>query len=156
MRSLRTFLVLAALLTASCATSPAGPAPVHGGGHKMGSSQTPSNWLSPLNNVTGNNATIVVFDNTVVTGHKDADRVTVSCFFDQAVTILYQVKLPGSSTWRTVNGNGSGDAVSASTFTSIDYLMLAYNSRIEVVTGGTGPSVAEVQIGVVYDRPLAM
>lgn len=122
----------------------------------MGSTLNPSNCVSALNTVTGNSATVVIFDNTVVTGHKSADRVMVGMFFDQAVTVLYQVKLPGSSTWRTVNGDGSGDTVAASTLTVIDFRMMAYNDRIEVVTGGTGPSVSEVGVCVVYDSALAI
>lgn len=134
-----------------CGTSPP-PRP------RVGSTLEPSRWLLPLNTVTGNNATVIIFDTTNAGQNPgpSVDRIVISCYFDQAVTLQYQVRHRGSSTWRTVNGNGSGDTVSASTQTAIDFLILGYDSRVQVVTGGTGPSTAEVDIGLVYVRPLGM
>lgn len=150
MKLLSKVLVFAAALTLSCATSPP-----PGGGHRMGSTGAPSTCMTPLNAVTGNSATIVIYDDTAVTANKGVDRAVVQMFYDQAVTILYQVKLPGSSTWRTVNGSGAGDAVTASTLTVIDFRLMSYSNRIEVVTGGTGPSVSETGVCIVHDPALA-
>jgi hypothetical protein len=141
-------IVLCLFLFVGCATTqPAGP-------HKVGSSFGGPLFRAALNPVTGNNATIIVFDSTVTPIIPAPERLLVTCRFDQAVTILYQVQRYGSSTWRTTNG--SGDSAAANTDTFLDYLVLGPFSRIEVVTGSTGPSVAEINIGPVYDRPLAM
>ncbi len=146
----KTVLLVGALLVAGCATE-GGARPA-----RM-STASPSNWVGPLNPVTGNAATIIVFDNTSGSQYRSGiDRVVLSIYVDQAVTVNYQVKLPGSSTWRTLNGSGSGDAVAASTLTVLDFTVLAYNSRITVVTGVTGPTTAEVGIGLIQDRSLAM
>ncbi len=156
MRFLKT--LLAAALVAGCASQQ----PVHGGGgHKFGSVGTARGCLAALNTVTGNNATIVVFDTSTDTGHKlllnsGAERLVVGMFFDQAVTVNYQVRHRGSSTWRTINGNGSGDSIAASTDTTIDYRIIGQDNRIQVVTGGTGPTVAEMDICPTYETPASL
>lgn len=136
-------LALLGLLALSCAAPSAAHHPVGIGGGGI-----PNQWLGPLNPVTGNSATIVVFDTTVTPNH--ADRIMVTGFFNQAVTILYRVQHNGSSTWRTVNG--SGDAVTGSTQTQFEYVVQGLNSQVEIVTGSTGPTVAEVDIGLMYER----
>lgn len=143
-----------ALALSACATS--GTSSPAAGGHKFGSIASANQWRAPLNAVTGNNATVLVWDGTGASATQPVERVMVSCFFDQPVTILFQVRHVGSATWRTINGNGSGDVVAASTPTVIDYLMLGSENRIQVVTGGTGPTVSEVDIGLIFARPLAM
>ena len=138
-------LALLALLAISCA-EPAPPAhPVVG----IGGGGIPNQWLGPLNPVTGNSATIVVFDTTATPSH--ADRLMVSGFFNQAVTILYQVEHVGSVTWRTANG--AGDAITARTHRPHGNMWCTgANSRVEIVTGSTGPTTSEVDIGVMYER----
>lgn len=153
-------ILAAAVLFSACATSP--PTPTTGG-HKFGSSYRSVNGscLAPLNTITGNNATITVFDTSTDTGNKivlnsGSERLLASMFFDQAVTVLYQVRARGSVTWRTVNGNGSGDAVTASTFTAIDFRIMGQDNRIQVVTGATGPTTAEFDICPTYDTPASI
>jgi hypothetical protein len=147
-------LAFVLLLTLGC-TAPPKPVPEAPTPGRVGSTIGGPIFRAPLNPVTGNNATIIVLDTTNVPIFPKPERLVVSCRFDQQVTILYQVQRLGSVTWRTVNGNGTGDVVSANTDTFIDYLVLGPNNRIEVVTGSTGPTVAEINIGPVYDRPLA-
>jgi hypothetical protein len=113
-----------------------------------------TNWEDALVAVTGNVATCVVFDTTTSTRMKDVERVVVGIYVDQAVTILHQVRHRGSSTWRTVNG--AGDAITASTGTTKEYPRKGFDDRIAVVTGGTGPTVAELSIGLVFERPIGM
>jgi hypothetical protein len=137
-------LLLLTMLAASCAEPAAPVHPVVG----IGGGGIPNQWLAPLNPVTGNSATIVVFDTTATPSH--ADRIMVSGFFNQAVTVLYQVEHSGSVTWRTANG--SGDAITASTQTTFEYVVSGLNSRVEIVTGSTGPTTSEVDIGVMYER----
>lgn len=145
-------LFLCALIVTGCAVrsgeNPAEP-------HKVGSSFGGPLFRAPLNPVTGNNATIIIFDSTVTPIIPAPERYLVSCRFDQPVTILYQVQRFGSATWRTANG--SGDAVAANTDTFLDYLVLGPFNRIEVVTQTTGPTTTvEINIAPIYDRPLAM
>ena len=142
------YLLLVLALTLSCVT-PTGSSP-----GRVGSTVGGPVFRAPLNPVTGNNATVTVFDTTVAPVFPLPERLAVTCRFDQAVTILYQVERLGSSTWRTVNG--SGDAVTANTDFFIDYLVQGPNNRIQVVTGSTGPTVAEINVAPIYDRPLAL
>lgn len=157
MRFLRPIILLAALTTA-CASQQ--PVPAHGG-TKFASVGNTRTCRGPLNDVTGNNATVVIFDTSTDSGAKyltnsGAERLLVSMFFDQAVTVNYQARIRGSSTWRTVNGDGSGDSVSASTFTAIDFRIMAADTRITVVTGGTGPTTSEIDICPTYETPASL
>lgn len=149
---MRIFKVLLCLFVLVGCTAHNGTAPQEP--HKVGSSFGGPMFRAALNPVTGNSATIIVFDSTVTPIIPAPERLLVSCHFDQAVTVLYQVQRFGSSTWRTTNG--SGDSAPANTETFLDYLVLGPYSRIEVVTGSTGPTVAEINIAPIYDRPLAM
>ena len=141
-------LLLLALFAISC-SEPAAPVerPVGIGGGGI-----PNQWLAPLNPIlagdAGIGATAIVFDTTVTPSH--ADRIVVSGFLNQAVTVLYRVKHNGSSTWRTVNG--VGDAILANAQTAWEYLVQGANSQVEIVAGGTAPTTAEVDIGVIYER----
>lgn len=151
MKPLLKFLALAAILTAA-ACSPSPPEPAK---HRMGADFSPNvYWLPNVTAVAGNNATITVFDSTL--GYPNVQRVMVSGYYDQAVTVLYRIKNSGSSTWRTANGSGSGDAVTASTVFVTDYFMLGPSNQIQVVTGGTGPTTSETSVGLVYERTLGM
>jgi hypothetical protein len=118
-------------------------------------------WLTSIPTITGNNATIKLFDTTGGSnsnrkGFTHVQRILGSLRCDQAITLLYQVLRTGSTTWRTMNGSGSGDAITASTDTAIDYLVLGPDSRLEAVTGGTGPSSCEVDVGLYTDRTPGM
>jgi hypothetical protein len=55
-----------------------------------------------------------------------------------------------------MNGSGGGDVMPANTDTAIDYLILGPDSRLEAVTGATGPSTCEVDVGLYGDRTLGM
>ncbi|HVZ88098.1 MAG TPA: hypothetical protein VHG72_14090 [Polyangia bacterium] len=148
MKRLLPLLAFVIALSAGCTTTGQHLAPVG-----IGGSGIPNQWIAPANPVTGNSATIVVFDSTATPTH--ADRIVVSCFFNQGVTVLYQVQHAGSATWRTTNGSGSGDTVTASTQTYLDYPIQGANTRVEVVTGSTGPTTSEVDIGLMYERTKA-
>lgn len=153
MKALR-LLAVGAALVVGCAhdAQVAPPLP-----HRVGSSVSDSGpqWLATLPVVTGNNATIVLFDSTVMHGLQ-VQRIMVTAFYDQQVTILYRTKAIGSSTWRTLNNGGAGDVVPASTPFVTDYFALGPYSQIEAVTGSTGPTVNETGIGLVFERTLGM
>jgi len=152
MRSLRTVLVVIAFSVLASACTP----PDHGVHDEpvvgIGGSGIPTQWLGPLNPIVGvdagNNQTTVVFDTTVTSSH--ADRIVVSGFFNQAVTVLYRVQHKGSSTWRAANG--AGDAILANAQTAWEYLVQGLNSQVEIVAGATAPTTSELDIGLIYER----
>ena len=145
------FVLFLSLFLGACVANPPKPEP-----GRVGSSFGGPVFRAPLNVVTGNSATITVFDSTVVPVFPLPERLVVSCRFDQNVTVLYEVQRLGSVTWRTVNGGGAGDVVTANQDTLFDYLVQGPNSRLQVVTGGTGPTTSEINIAPVYDRALAL
>jgi|SRR5450631_2570686 len=152
---------LLTLLVGGCASVPTTP-PDH---RVVGATATDVEWLpgSSLPAITGNNATIVLFSmangRAVVTPGitTTVNRIGVSIRCDQAVTLLAQInRSSGGGTWRTMNNNGAGDTVLANTDTVIDYLVFGPNTRIEAVTGSTGPSACETDIGLFVDRQPAI
>lgn len=111
--------------------------------------------------VTGNNATVVVFTTTsqgdMQRGqYPGLQRVFARFRFDQATTVLYQTLDGNSTTWRTMNGSGSGDSLAANTDYAVDFLVLGPDVRVAVATGGTGPSTREESVQVFNDRALGM
>lgn len=151
MKTFGTFLLAAALALGCAAQSPSAPRARMASALSDGGPQ----WLASLPAVTGNSATIVLFDSTVTHGPVP-QRFMVTAFVDQPITILYRTKAIGSSTWRTLNNGGAGDVVAASTSFVTDYFVLGPYSQIEAVTGSTGPTVAEVGVGLVFERTLGM
>lgn len=152
----KVWILLAALAVGCATTSPTEPTPHK----KFGSVNTTRGCMAPLNTITGASATITVFDTSTDAGDRGlvssgAERLVVSMFFDQAVTVNYQVKARGSSTWRTVNGSGAGDAITASTFTAIDFRIIGYDNRIQVVTV-TSPTTSEMDICPTYDTAASL
>lgn len=151
-------LVVIVALLGGCVGSPL-PPPNHG---RLGATATDVEWLpaSSIPAITGSNSTVVLFSmsggRTVVTpgAATTVNRIGVSIRCDQPITLLSQVNRTsgGGSTWRTMNNNGSGDTVLANTDTAIDYLVFGPNTRIEAVTGSTGPSACETDIGLFVDR----
>jgi hypothetical protein len=152
---------LLTLLVGGCASVPTAPPD-----HRVGATATDVEWLpgSSIPAITGNNATIVLFS---MTGGRavttpglttTVNRVGVSVRCDQPITLLSQVNRAsgGGTNWRTMNNNGSGDAVLANVDTVIDYLVFGPNTRIEAVTGSTGPSACETDIGLFVDRQPAI
>lgn len=121
----------------------------------------PVSWvLAGLPAITGNNQTIPVYDttggDTVRAQQKALQHILVSCRFDQAVTVLYQIKRTGSSSWRTMNNGGAGDVVGANTDFVRDYAILGPDSKVVIVTGATGPSTGELDVGLIFERPLGL
>ena len=85
------------------------------------------------------------------------ERVALRCRFDQATTILYQtLAAKPATTWRTLNGSGSGDSLAASTDYAVDFLVLGPDVRLVVVTGATPPTTQEVSTRTSNDRELGM
>lgn len=150
-------LVLLAALSAACA-------PVAERGGPVRAVQINGNqgaWQAASATVAGNNASVVVFSTTSqgdnVRGmYPGLERVALRARFDQAVTVLYQTLSLGSSTWRTMNGSGSGDALPANTDYFTDFLRMGDDVRIVVATGGAGPTTREVSVRISNDRALGM
>ena len=139
-----------------CLVGCASPTPLNS--RRVGASITVGTvvWVKSIPAITGNNATIDLYDTTVSPTTIFVNRIMYTGRCDQAITLNYQILRDGSSTWRTMNNNGSGDTVAANTDTAIDYLVLGPNSRLEAVTGGTGPSTCETSIALFGDRELGM
>lgn len=81
-------------------------------------------------------------------------RAVVTVFVNQAMTFKHNVLASGSSTWRTENGAGAGETVTASTLFQRDVLLFGHDNEITLVAGAAAPSTWEVTIRLVDDRAL--
>ncbi len=112
----------------------------------------------------GNNATTVLWDSTAdpMTGttlvrrraHK-LSRATVRIYADQVVTLKANDLTRGSTTWRTYNNSGSGDATTANTWFEKNILFPGDDHQITVTAGATGPTVWECSVKLWTDPALA-
>lgn len=82
-------------------------------------------------------------------------RGTVCVFADQIVTVKIQVLLPGSSTWRTYNGGGAGEATVANVLFARDALAIGADFRVIVETT-TAPTLWEAGFRLHNDRTPGM
>lgn len=107
-------------------------------------------------------ATVILLDttwgNTTTTltvrrGLSRVRRAIVRVYMDQAATFYHDSLTVGSTTWRTINGSGSGSAITASTLFEMDCLFIGDDTRLRVVTG-TVPTVWEVSVRLTDDRAL--
>ena len=108
-------------------------------------------------------ATVVLWDSTADPGlgttlarrraFPRIKRAVVRIYMDQAATFLAQDLAKNSTTWRTFNNSGSGDAITANTWFERDVLLVGDDHRLEVTTG-TVPTVWEVSVRLSEDRPL--
>lgn len=160
---LATFLILVGCATESPFTS-------HG---KVGAVSTVVNWLpsASIPTITGNNASITLFTMTggKVAAYGVVGEVVVSLRCDQPITLLWQTeRSKGGAVFRTLNGwnagdpiqghptsctdtsagRGLGDVVSAATDTTCEYVVAGPNTKLVAVTGSTGPSTCEVDVGL--------
>jgi hypothetical protein len=162
MKRLVLLLALVAASASACAIPVriVTPTPV---GHKMGAVGDASGvqyryCLATVPAVTGNNASVLIFDTTAAgtqSGvYKFLQRIMVSGQFNQAVTMNYQVKHVGSATWANAAGSTAGDAFLAATETEFDYLSQGVESRLSVATGGAGPTTQRVDVCLFFVREL--
>lgn len=160
-------LVIVSVLGTSCAhpgatcpePAPAAPARRFSATTVAGGNQ--GAWMSAFNTVQGNSVDVVVFSTTSngdsTRGmYPGLERVALRARFNQAVTIKYQTLNLGATTWRTLNGSGSGDSLGANTDYFTDFLKMGDDVRIVVTTGGTGPTTREVALRISNDRALGM
>ena len=129
----------------------------------MGNLDADTHLKPPAN--PGAAATAILLDTTAVAvggvlttmtqrAKRPADRRAICCaIMDQAATFFIDVMLPGSTTWRTVNGNGSGEPIAANTFFERDVLLISDDTRIRIVTVNA-PTVWEVSVRLCGDRGL--
>jgi len=87
-------------------------------------------------------------------GMSEIRRAIVALFVDQSCTFFVDQLAQNSSTFRTTNGGGSGESVSASTYFERDNLFMGDDTKLRVVTG-TAPTTWEVTIRLSPDRALA-
>ena len=118
---------------------------------------------SAITTVPGASATVILWDSTADTGKGTTltlrrqfphlKRALVRIFVDQQCTFFHDNLVNGSTTWRTTNGSGSGETIAASTYFERDCLLMADDTRLKVTTG-TAPSVWEVSVRLIPERPL--
>jgi hypothetical protein len=72
-------------------------------------------------------------------------RATVTIFADQIVTLFARTLASGSTSWRTYNGTGAGEATTASTFFERDIFLMGDDVQLYISTG-TVPTTWEVSI----------
>lgn len=81
-------------------------------------------------------------------------RATVTVFADQIVTVSARTLMAGSTTWRTYNGTGAGEATAVNTLWERDILLIGDDQQI-IITTTTIPGVWEVSIKMRDDAGLA-
>lgn len=115
-----------------------------------------------VTNTPAGSATVILWDSTAGAsgttlvrrhGWPSLRRVVVSIFTDQAATFFADCITPNSSTWRTFNNGGAGEAVAANVLFQRDVFLFGADHRIRVVTG-TVPTVWEVSVRITEDRAL--
>jgi hypothetical protein len=162
MRGMRKIAFFVALFAVACAPLTAeGPAPKKFGDVQTGGQQC--KWRTNLPTVAGVTTHNIVFTTTAAgdsirNAVPGLQRVLVHFRGDQGVTVNYQTLAPlPATTWRTLNGGGSGDVVAANTDYATDFLVLGPDIRIDILTGGTAPTGGgELAIQVCNDRALGM
>lgn len=109
-------------------------------------------------------ATVILWDSTadhatgvtlsIRKGYPEIKRALVRVFMDQAATFFSDDLVLISSTWRTFNGGGAGEAIAANTWFERDVLLPAQDHRLRILTA-TVPTVWEVSVKLSPDRALA-
>lgn len=117
-----------------------------------------------ISTVPAGGATVILWDSTAdpFTGttltrrraHAKLVRATVKIFVDQAATFYCDDLSKISTTWRTFNGGGSGEAVAANTWFERDVFLVGDDHRLRVVTG-TVPTVWEVSVKLHANKALS-
>lgn len=113
--------------------------------------------------ITGNSATITLFDSTMAGTTRNAydflQRIMVTANVDQTITINYDIQLGASTTWVRAAGTNASYSMTGGTTTTgtseIDYLVQGNESRLQAVTGGTGPTSTKPAIRLCFVRDLA-
>lgn len=160
---MKTLFALALFATLAACVDPPGTCPAPRKVGALSNSGSQGVWVaSGFPAVTAASTSYVLFSTTTagdsVRGlNLGLERVALRARFDQATTILYQtLAAKPVTTWRTLNGAGSGDALAANTEYAVDFLVLGPDVRLVVTTGGTPPTVQELSYRVSNDRALGM
>jgi hypothetical protein len=118
----------------------------------------------------GNSGTAILFDSTyMLLGTpvlatpgpyrgmaRWAKRATVTINVTaQNVTFFARTLASGSSSWRTYNGSGSGETVTAGTFFERDVLLIGDDVQLYIANGATAPTIWEVGIKLRSEPGLA-
>jgi outer membrane protein assembly factor BamB len=83
-------------------------------------------------------------------------RAQVSIYITgQNATFIARTLASGSTSWRTYNGTGSGETVTASTFFERDVYLLGDDFQLYIANGATAPTVWEVSIKLRTEPGLA-
>ena len=116
-----------------------------------------------ISTVPAGSSTIVLWDSTKDPGtgvtlsirkqYPELKRAVVRVFMDQTATFKANDLVSISSTWRTINGGGAGEPITASTWFERDVLFTAEDHQLVIVTG-TVPTVWEVSVRLSTNRAL--
>lgn len=162
---MKTLAVLAFFALAACSPQAQQP-PQHVFAAMGASGAEYSYWQTNVPVVTGNSATITLFDTTAggtqLGVYRFLNRVTLACNFDQTVTVNYDSQLrsdttPAATWYRSAGTNASYSFTGGTTTTGttlVDYLVQGQEARLQAVTGGTGPSVSDCAMRLVFVRDL--
>lgn len=116
-------------------------------------------WQTNLPAITGNSQTITVFDTTAGGTQSGVynflQRIMVTGNCDQAVTVNYQIQIRPSTTWSLAAGTNASYAFAAGSVSEVDDLVQGQESRIQIVTGATGPTTCPIAIALFFVRDLA-
>lgn len=114
--------------------------------------------------VPAGSATVILWDSTEDPGlgttlarrraYPNLARATVRIYMDQAATFFADDLAKISTTWRTYNGSGSGEAIAANTWFERDVYLMGDDHRLRVLTA-TVPTVWEVSVKLWTDKPLS-
>ena len=75
---------------------------------------------------------------------QDIVRAITSVYVNQAMTFKYETLERDSTTWRTVNGGGSGEVVAANTLFERDVEIDGEDFRFTLTAGAVAPTTWEV------------
>lgn len=81
-------------------------------------------------------------------------RALVTILADQIVTLFAQTLASGSTTWRTFNGGGAGEATTANVLFERDIYLMGDDVQLYIATT-TAPTVWEVSIKLRADAAIA-
>lgn len=164
MAGMRRLILATAIMMAVAGCSLTGYPQAEPPPHKFGAANVNGQqcqWVFNLPTVAGVATDNIVFTTTAAgdsirNTNPGIQRVFVHYRGDQVVTVKYQTLAPKpTTTWRTMNNAGAGDATTANVDYQKDFLALGPDSRIDILTGGAAPTGGgELSLEICNDRTL--
>jgi len=86
--------------------------------------------------------------------HKDMQRLVLKVRSNVDVTVKQKTLAQGSTTWRVINGGGSGEVITANNDAQRDFFLEGVDNEI-TLTAASDPTTWEISAYLVCDRALA-